>query len=1018
MSLRFEHPLWLLLALVAVPLALVALRWMVAMAPVRRWSAIALRTALLALLAGALAGASALRTTDRLAVIAVVDVSQSVKDLAFADSPASYEQAVRAWIERATADRRPDDLFGVVVFDGKRAALLAPAARETGDLDLSVAFREGTDIEDALRFAGALFPPGAARRLLLVSDGVETSGDALAAARDLAAGAGAPATPIDVLPVAFAATNEAFIEAVDTPPTASAESLVTVRVVLRATGPTRGTLRLLSEGQLVRDESGAASREVSFGPGRSVELFQVRLDERRVHRFEAVFEPEVGADGAPRADRVPANNRASAFTVSPGRGSILLVDGVSDGAADGAGRTLVRALRDTGLDVHVVAPLETPADLLSLQNYDLVILENVAADEIAPGAQQLLADYVAHSGGGLAMIGGPDSFGAGGWKGSPLEPLLPVTLDLPEQLIVPPAAMMIVLDSSGSMARGLLGGARTQQSIANEGAARAILSLDEQDLVGVIEFNNFTNTVVPLGPNRDAEASADRVRRIVPGGGTNMYPALAEAGAKLAGVEAQVKHVIVLSDGIAQGSPAQGFDIAEDLRAQGMTVSTIAVGDGADTETLQEIAERGGGTFYRVIDPNTLPRIFLRETRIVRKPLIREGAFDPVMRPVGSPITAGLPERTPPLFGYVLTQKRTDPGVIYAIDAPTGEPILAHWNAGLGRVAAFTSDAHDQWARAWLGWPGYAQLWTQLARTTARPPAARGFDLSTDIAGDAMTVRLDARGEDNLPVDLLTVPGVVYNPDGTRTEVNLTQTGPGLYEASVPAPESGAYIVALTPRSGQRALSPVLGGATRAVGPELRTLRSNVALLQEIARRTGGRVLDIDDPGASPLFSREGLAPSRAALPIWRPLLALLVVVFLMDVATRRVAWDRWLSRESIESLREAAAGAKASRAATVTGSLRRAKERAGEADAGTPKLARQELDPQAEAERRRAIRRAIQAQRRSAAQQSADGERAPAPRSAPSTSATPQPNEPASSSGLLAAKKRARERMGGADEG
>ncbi|MGP1310989.1 MAG: glutamine amidotransferase, partial [Phycisphaerales bacterium] len=684
----------------------------------------------------------------------------------------------------------------------------------------------------------------------------------------------------------------------------------------------------------MRDADGSLAREVSFGPGRAVELFQVRLDDRRVHRYEAVFEPEADAQGVPLRDRVAANNRAGAFTISPGRGAILLIDGVSDGEAQGAGRTLVGALGETGLDVRVVSPLEAPTDLLTLQNYDLVILENVAAEEIPAQTQRLLADFVTRSGGGLAMVGGPDSFGAGGWKGSALEPILPVTLDLPEQLIVPPAAMMIVLDSSGSMARGLLGGMRSQQAIANEGAARAILSLDEQDLVGVLEFNNFTNTVVPLGPNDDPSASAERVRRIVPGGGTNMYPALAEAGAKLAEVEAQVKHVIVLSDGMSQGAPSQGFQIAEDLRAQGVTVSTIAVGDGADTTTLSEIAELGGGTFYRVIDPNTLPRIFLRETRVVRKPLLREGRFDPVVLPVGSPITAGLPASTPPLFGYVLTQKRADPSVVYAIDSASGEPILAHWNAGLGRVAAFTSDAHDEWAREWLGWPGYAQMWTQLVRTTARPAASRGFDLATEIVGDTLTLRLDARDDENLPIDLLTVPAVVYNPDGTRTETTLAQTGPGLYEASLPARESGAYIVALTPRSGERALSPVLGGATRAVGPELRTLRSNVGLLREIAERTGGRVLDIEDPAAVGLFAREDLPPSRATLPMWRPLLALLVVVFLLDVATRRVAWDRWLSRESLADLREAAASAKASGAATATGTLMRAKRRTEEAEA------------------------------------------------------------------------------------
>lgn len=1017
MTIRFDEPLWLALAALAVPLALIGLRWMNAMSRTRRWTAVVARATLLLLIAGALAGASSVRTTTRLAVIALLDVSDSARQLAFPDGAQEYASTLRAWLERSRDTRRPDDLFGVVAFDASRAAMLAPAARDAGDLDLSLSLREGTNIEEALRFANAMFPPGASRRLLLVSDGVETSGDALAAARDLASGPAA--TPVDVLPLAYAPQREALVEALDAPPSAARDSIVPVRVTLRATARTGGTLRLLLEGRPASED-----RRVEFGPGRTVETFQVRLADRRVNRFEAVFEPDADADGAPINDRVAANNRAEAFTISPGRGTVLLVDGVSDASPSGAGRTLARAIAQAGIDVEVISPREIPADLLSLQNYDLVALQNVAADDVPSGVQQLLADAVTRTGSGLVMIGGPDSFGAGAWKGSPIEPILPVTLDLPEQLIVPPAAIVIVLDSSGSMAMPVLGSGRSQQDIANEGAARAVLSLDEQDLVGVLEFNNSTRFVLPLGPNRDPRAAAQRVRSIIPGGGTNLYPAIAQAGDALAQVEAQVKHVIVLTDGIAIGSPRVGFEAAERMRDQGITISTIAVGDGADTDTLQEIARRGGGAFYRVIDPNTLPRIFLRETRVVRKPLLREGEFTPALTPSGSPITAGMPERTPPLFGYVLTQRREGAQATYAIDSPSGEPILAHWNAGLGRVAAFTSDAHDNWARAWLGWPGYAQMWTQLVRTVARPPSSRAYELTSDVVGDALTLRLDARDDDGRPLDLLTVPGVVYRPDGTRDDIALTQTAPGVYEARTPAPESGAYVVALTPRLGDRALAPVLGGATRASGPELRTLQSNVGLLREVAQRTGGRVLSLDDPLATPLFDRAGLQPSRASLPIWRALLALAIGALLLDVATRRVAWDRWISREAIAELRESAAAARAAQAASVTGALRTAKSRPGDDTLPAPaKLERMELDPRAEAERRRAIRRAVQSRRsQDASERPAVAATPPAsPRPGAAPGAAPGADTPGETvdgaSGLLAAKRRARERMGGAED-
>ena len=72
-----------------------------------------------------------------------------------------------------------------------------------------------------------------------------------------------------------------------------------------------------------------------------------------------------------------------------------------------------------------------------------------------------------------------------------------------------------------------------------------------------------------------------------------------------------MRHVIILSDGRSEGSSQDGIDIARRLKARGITVSSIAVCDGSDGATLSDIAIEGGGQFYEVIDPYTLPRIFI-----------------------------------------------------------------------------------------------------------------------------------------------------------------------------------------------------------------------------------------------------------------------------------------------------------------------------------------------------------------------------------------------------------------------
>ncbi|MEM8834254.1 MAG: vWA domain-containing protein [Planctomycetota bacterium] len=543
MGLTFAEPWWLALSLLAVPLGLLGLRWFSAMTRWRAWSAVIARSLLLLALAAALARASMVRSSDDLAVVAVADISDSIARLASVDGePAS--PAIRDWVVSATETRGSDDLFGLVVFDDGAIAVNTPRAASTTDVSLDYTVSpEGTNIAEALRFARALYPPGAGRRMLLISDGNETSGDALQAARELA-GEG---IRVDVLPISYRVEREVMIEAVDVPPQAAEESTVTVRVVLSSTQRTTGTLEVLYEGDPLdlAPEATRTGRRITLEPGRNVETIEVPLTANlNVHRFEPVFVPDNAED-----DRIASNNRAESFTVTPGRGRVLIVDGVSDALANGQGRLLERTLAQANIDATTIAPAEFPSDPLEFQTASLIVLQNVAKEELTLRSQELLADYVQDLAGGLVMIGGPDSFGAGGWNGSPIEPLLPVLLDLPEQLIIPSAAVVMVLDSSGSMGAPVLGGSRSQQQIANEAAALAIQTLDQGDLIGVIEFNSGFDEVVPLQKAENPALLADRVRDISPGGGTNLYPALRQAGALLDSVEANVKHIIVLSDG-------------------------------------------------------------------------------------------------------------------------------------------------------------------------------------------------------------------------------------------------------------------------------------------------------------------------------------------------------------------------------------------------------------------------------------------------------------------------------------
>jgi uncharacterized membrane protein len=1046
MTLRFDEPWFFVGLVICLPMAWVALRWFAGMSAARRWSAVILRVALVAVLLAMLAGASMVRTSDRVAVIACIDRSGSV-DSFFAPTgpdgkPVDRIAAIRTFLDASSKSRRPDDLSGVVLFGQSPIAAGTAGVggfRVPGEWSGPSA---GTNIEQALRLAGAMVPPGAAGRIVLFSDGVQTAGDALSAARALA-GAGAlgrRAIPIECVPFSYAVDHEVVMESLDTPPTAQASATVPVRVVINSTGQASGTLRLLREGtsvNIARGGGGGASADtglhLNLEPGRHVEVLKVALPEGRIHRFEALWEPDAGPAGG---DTVAGNNRAEAVTVSPGKGAILIVDGVSGGDEHGPGSTLGNTLRTAGLQVQTIGADAVRADLLWLQQFDAVILQNVPAEGVPREAHSTLVAAVNQLGLGLVMVGGPDSFGAGGWKGTDIEPVLPVKLDLPEKLVTPAAAVVLVIDNSGSMNHSVLGSNRSQQDIADEGAAMAIESMDKSDLVGVITFNSDYTVDVPLAPNKDPKATAKLVRSIGADGGTYMPPALAEAHRQIRAAKADVKHIIVLSDGVSLGKDKLP-SMVEEIAADGIRVSTIAIGNQSDTDMMADMAARGKGQFYRVIDPNVLPRVLVKAVRIVRSPLVREAVFTPVVLPTGSPVLEGVGAvmggSMAPLRGLVLTQARSDPSVVQVLATPKvegrdggGEPVLAYWNVGLGRVAAFTSDAQPRWAALWLeasGGAGYSRFWSQLVRVIARPPlSARTQELAGTFDGDRLTLRLRASSESGGALDGLSVPGTVYGPRGTKLGVRLSQVGPGEYETTVNLrdadnDQSGAYVVVLEPRSTiagtVHALPPVVGGVSRpsAGAAEFLRLRSDEVSMAAIAKASGGSVHSLfAAPGSVPdLYSRAGLHPAEARVPLWPLLAVAAVVIMLLDTATRRVAWDRLFSRDMGAEVSRGVAAAMRDRSAQVSaavGRLRQSPEdparEAPEPSAAAPEMSLGDADAHALRERAATRRR----EARAAALRAGPPPIADAPGENPAQPA-PEPE-----AGLRAAKERARRRI------
>ncbi|MBL4590950.1 MAG: VWA domain-containing protein, partial [Phycisphaerales bacterium] len=354
MNFAFQEPFWLVLLIVIAPSVWIGWRWMSSVPRGRRVLAIAMRCVLIALIALTLAGLERVQETDRVAVVAVLDVSGSIRS--YADfgvddlgMPVDVERGYRSFLARAAVDMKPDDLLGVVVFDGQPSGIALPSQGGVLDRIVRMPASSGTDIGSALVRARAMLPADVNGRIVLVSDGRSTAGD-LSAIGD--------SVPIDVVPIEYEIINEVVVESVQLPARALPESVVDVAVVLRSGSTARGVLRVDYNGEPVDINLDTAGNglKIELRRGRQVVHVAVQLGASRVHRVRARFEPEASTDDfgnrALVGDTSEENNNAGGITITSGHGRILVVDGVSNAEDTGAGTILPETLGRGQWDVR------------------------------------------------------------------------------------------------------------------------------------------------------------------------------------------------------------------------------------------------------------------------------------------------------------------------------------------------------------------------------------------------------------------------------------------------------------------------------------------------------------------------------------------------------------------------------------------------------------------------------------------------------------------------------------------
>jgi len=870
----FAEPLWLLL-LAGLPILAWGASGGAGPARVRRIIGAVLRglalTALVVALAGPLKG-SYPRDTD---VVFALDVSSSIE-------PDVVSQALD-FVNRAIESKEPEARLGLVVFGADAATELPLASRSVPVRELSVDVpRGGTDIGRALEVAMGAFGSEGQRRVVLLSDGQENAGNARAAST------AARALGVEILSIPLerrGTRDEVRVQGIIAPSVVRSEEPFEVQVAIESRSEGRAHLVLLRDGTVLRDE------DLSLTPGTNRYVLHEEAPESGLREYEVI----VNSD----ADRQPENNRHQTFVRVAGVPKVLYVRGGADAVL-----FLPEALRAQGLEVEELAASALPATLHEYIEYDLVILDNVSGFDMSLDKMEQLERFVRDAGGGLVKLGGDRSYSAGGYYDTPVERLLPVTMDVETEVRIPSLAVTFVIDKSGSMSSQAQG--EEKLSLAKVAALSAIEVLNPMDRVAVLSFDAGYEWSVPATEAGNRHTIAETLRVLGAGGSTDLYRALEAAYQGTREQNAKLKHLIVLSDGLSRAE-SDYTALARHIHAEGITISTVAFGQDADLPLMANIAAEGNGRFYHTEDPRHIPRIFTSETLVVSRDLLVEEPVTPVAGYPGEMLEGFDPDAFPPLAGYQRTWPK--PAAQVLLHARDGDPLLAVWRYGLGKSVAFTSDLSGRWGRDWVAWAEFGRFAAQMARWTMRHRGPETLLPAFEWEGRRARITVDALDRDERFVNHLDLRATVLGPRGESETLTLPQVAPGRYRGEFQASPGERYYLSLRGRSPEVEIGPETFGLALPYSSEYAGLGTDPETLREIAATTGGRMLSLSNTSLETIHAPPDLAPG-SRWRVWKPLLVAALLLILLEVAVRKVnlpeSWQRRLGVRRARSRSEA----------------------------------------------------------------------------------------------------------------
>ena len=679
------QPVWLL---VLVPLFAASVVWPL---PNRRLQL--LRAAIWLLVILALARL-AIRLPDRAGtVIVVADRSESM--------PVDAPQRETEIIHLLQKSMGPRDQLGVVAFGRDAVVEQPPRHTEFGGFATQVG-ADHSDLNSALETALALIPTDGGGRVLVVSDGRWTGRDPAAAAAR-AAGRG---VAVDYRWLARPTASDVAIQSFQAPQSVLPGQAFLLNAWVQSPVDQEIQYRLRRNNEIIS----AGTKKVSTGLSRL--MFRDRCTETQTGGGVREYTLEIQGD---QADPVPENNTARALVSVENTRPLLVVSAAGDNSG------LVKLLRQGGVRVVGHTPTECHWSLEELAACSAVLLENVPAGDIGMNGMETLADWVEETGSGLALTGGQKSYGPGGYFKSPLERILPISMEMRREHRKLSVAVVVALDRSGSMAMPA-GGGRKKIDLADLGTVQVLDLLSPMDEIGVFAVDTEPHEIVPLDTVEKNQSYRSRILAIDSlGGGIYIYEALVASAKMISGAQAQTKHIILFADASDSEQSMHYEEVVDRLHDAGVTVSVIGLGTDhdCDAQLLRDIAKRGGGECYFSSNPDEIPRIFAQDTfTIARSTFVDQPT--PFAFTAGYNLLGATPAAAPPaLGGYNLCYLRPQANLAAITSDEYQAPVVATWNAGNGRVLCYLGEADGKYSGDLAHWNQAGEFYATLARWTA-----------------------------------------------------------------------------------------------------------------------------------------------------------------------------------------------------------------------------------------------------------------------------------------------------------